>query len=287
MLRAEEAEILVYSSYAHGAMKAPTTPLPASTAPWKPDLKIAVLLGVVSALAVAALVPYLVQLMPDKFAKLPVPIPVLIVAQSLQALILMGLTSLAGLRMGRRVGLGAPLLQRWINREPLVIAQRPLQAILLGVAAALAVVALSVVIDPFLPPMLHPPAKSGAGQSALNGFLASFYGGIAEELQLRLFLMTLMVWLVAVLRKAMPSPRVYWIAIAIAALLFGAGHLPAAHQVWGLDAVVVARTVLLNSIAGLAFGWLYWKRGLEMAILAHFSADIVLHVLAPLMAKGA
>ncbi|MDC0744864.1 CPBP family intramembrane glutamic endopeptidase [Polyangium mundeleinium] len=268
-------------------MMAATTPVPASTAPWKPDLKIAALLGVVSALAVAALVPYLVQLMPDKFAKLPVPLPVLVVAQSMQAMVVIGLMSLAGLRMGRRVGLGAPLLQRWINREPLVIAPRPLQAILLGVAAALGVVALSAGIDPFLPPMLHPPAKSGAGESALNGFLASFYGGIVEELQLRLFLMTLMVWLVAVLRKARPSPRVYGIAISIAALLFGVGHLPAAHHVWGLDAVVVVRTVLLNSIAGLAFGWLYWKRGLEMALLAHFSADIVLHVLAPLIAKGA
>lgn len=264
-----------------------TTALPTSVTPWKHDLKIAALLGVVSALAVAALVPYMAQLMPDKFAKLPVPLSVVVVAQSIQSLVLIGLMSLAGLRMGHRVGLGAPLLQRWINREPLAVALRPLQAILLGIAAAFAIVALSAAIDPLLPPMLHPPAKAGAGQSALNGLLASFYGGIAEELQLRLFLMTLIVWLVAVLRKAAPSPRIYWTAIVIAALLFGAGHLPAAHQVWGLDTIVVVRTVLLNSIAGLVFGWLYWKRGLEMAILGHFSADLVLHVLAPLLASGA
>lgn len=261
--------------------------LPAPTTPWKHDLKIAALLGMVSALAVAALMPYLAQLMPDKFAKLPVPLSVLIVAQSIQSFVLIGLMSLAGLRMGHRVGLGTPLLQRWINRDPLAVSLRPLQAILLGVAAALAVVALSAAIDPLLPPMLHPPAKTGTGQSALNGFLASFYGGIAEELQLRLFLMTLVVWLAAMLRKTTPSSRVYWIAIAIAALLFGAGHLPAAHHVWGLDMIVVVRTVLLNSLAGLAFGWLYWKRGLEMAVLAHFSADLVLHVLTPLLTTGA
>jgi membrane protease YdiL (CAAX protease family) len=35
----------------------------------------------------------------------------------------------------------------------------------------------------------------------------------------------------------------------------------------------------LNGLAGVAFGWLYWKRGLESAIVAHFSADIILHVL--------
>ena len=71
-----------------------------------------------------------------------------------------------------------------------------------------------------------------------------------------------------------------------AALLFGAGHLPAAAQVWPLDAIVVARVLLLNALAGVVFGWLYWKRGLEVAMLAHFSADLVLHVVAPLVAPG-
>ena len=74
----------------------------------------------------------------------------------------------------------------------------------------------------------------------------------------------------------------FWGAIAVAALLFGAGHLPAAAKIWGLEDIVVVRTIALNAIAGIAFGWLYWKRGIEMAMLGHFSADIVLHVLAPL-----
>jgi hypothetical protein len=34
----------------------------------------------------------------------------------------------------------------------------------------------------------------------------------------------------------------------------------------------------LNGIAALVFGYLYW-RGLGSAMLAHFSADIVLHVI--------
>ena len=63
--------------------------------------------------------------------------------------------------------------------------------------------------------------------------------------------------------------------------------LPAAAKLWGLDTVVVLRTLLLNGIAGVVFGWLYWKRGLEMAMLSHFSADIVLHVIAPLFSPGA
>jgi hypothetical protein len=40
----------------------------------------------------------------------------------------------------------------------------------------------------------------------------------------------------------------------------------------------------LNGLLGVGFGWLYWKYGLESAMLGHFSADIVLHVLPPLLA---
>ena len=47
-----------------------------------------------------------------------------------------------------------------------------------------------------------------------------------------------------------------------------------------LTPALITRTIVLNSLAGIAFGWLYWRRGLEAAMLAHFSTDIVLHVIA-------
>lgn len=249
------------------------------------DAKVAAVWGLLCGLAAIAVLPYLMALMPGKFAQVGLPIPLLAALQGVQATVLLGLMAFAGLRMGRRVDLGSPWLQSWLGhgrtgtRRPL----DALHAIALGVGAALLVVALSLLLDPLLPRMLHPPAQSPATTSALNGLLASLYGGIAEEVQLRLFVMTLLVWVVAKWRKSTPSPAMYWAAIVLAALLFGAGHLPAAQQVWGLDAIVVLRTVALNAAAGLAFGWLYWKRGLEMAVVAHFSADLVLHVAAPLL----
>jgi membrane protease YdiL (CAAX protease family) len=36
-------------------------------------------------------------------------------------------------------------------------------------------------------------------------------------------------------------------------------------------------------IGGPVFGWLFWKRGLMTAMLAHFSADIVLQVGLPVI----
>lgn len=252
------------------------------------DLKIAAVWGVLAGLSAMALIPYLAQLMPEVFAKLPVPLVVVALAQGAQAAVLLGALAWLGLRMGHRVGLGSPVMHAWLVRRqrPDWARLRPLQAIVLGAAAGVAILALAPLIDRAMPPMLNPPAAASAGTSALNGFLASFYGGIAEELQLRLFLMTLLLWVVARVRGAKPPAWVYWVAIAMAALLFGAGHLPAAAKLWGLDTVVVVRTLLLNGIAGIAFGWLYWKRGLEMAMLAHFSADIVLHVAAPLLSPG-
>jgi membrane protease YdiL (CAAX protease family) len=48
---------------------------------------------------------------------------------------------------------------------------------------------------------------------------------------------------------------------------------------------MVTRIILLNALGGIVFGCLYWKKGLEAAIIAHFSADIVLHVLLPLLGR--
>mgnify|MGYP000600236967 CR=1 FL=1 len=70
---------------------------------------------------------------------------------------------------------------------------------------------------------------------------------------------------------------------AVQALLFGAGHLPAAAGVWPLDGVVVARTVLANAVPGLVFGALFARHGIECAIAAHFLADLGLHVVPPLL----
>jgi hypothetical protein len=49
--------------------------------------------------------------------------------------------------------------------------------------------------------------------------------------------------------------------------------------------MLVIRAITLNGIAGIAFGWLYWQYGLEAAMLSHFCADILLHVLGPTFAS--
>ena len=71
-------------------------------------------------------------------------------------------------------------------------------------------------------------------------------------------------------------------AILLAALLFGAGHLPAAFAA-GLarGPLPITRIVVLNMLAGTVFGALFWKLGLEHAMVAHFCADLMLHAALP------
>jgi len=256
--------------------------------PWSLDLRAAAVWGTLAGLSAVAVMPYVLQLMPEAFEKLQVPLPVFVLVQGVQAMVLIGLLSLLGLRMGRRVGLGSPLMQAWLGRAapPGIHTLKPLQAIGLGVLAATLVIGGSLMLDPLLPEPLHPIADPGTGRTVLNGLLASFYGGIAEELLARLFVMTLVVWLLSAFGRRRPRPAMFWAAIVVAGLLFGAAHLPAAVELWGLSPIVVFRTIVLNALAALAFGWLYWRRGIEMAMLGHFSADIVLHVLMPLAQRG-
>lgn len=250
---------------------------------WKPDLKTAATWGLLAGMSAVAVLPYLRRLTPEAFAKTTLSFPMLATLQGVQAFVLLGLLSLFGLRMGHRAGLGSPLLQGFYGAQRTTVATlRPWHSLLVGVVAALVIIGASLVLDPMLPARLHPAAAPSAATSAIEGFLASFYGGIAEELQLRLFLMTLLVWMLTLAGRHRPKPALFWLAIAIAALAFGAGHLPAADKVWGLSSVVVVRTIVLNAVGGMVFGWLYWKRGIEMAMLGHFGADVVLHVLAPL-----
>lgn len=248
-----------------------------------PHLRLALLFGLAGILATLALSPYLVAVMPLKLAAAPVPPWVLLTAQALQAGVLCWALGWLGLLLGARHGLDAPWLRAWAYRQPPDPSRRARWwlAALLGVLAALLVVGIELIGSSW-----HhaPDAVAGLG-AAWRGALASFYGGIVEEIECRLFLVSLFVWLLAWFNQRQARSWMFIVAIALAALLFGAGHLPAAFAIGMAHApLVIARIVLLNALVGLVAGGLFWKYGLEHAMLAHFCADLVLHVAVPLAA---
>ena len=237
--------------------------------------------AIIGAFASIAVLPYATALHPNLLARIPVPLPVFLFAQFVQTLLLLSLMVWSGLRLAKSVGLTSPLLHSVTHPAARVAWPTKtlgLAALAGGITGATLLV-LDKVFAPFMPSTMHVALPEIA---LWKRFLACFYGGITEELICRLFLMTLLVWLCRKYASAPDSPTASWMVwtgIIGAAFLFGLGHLPAAAAAWPLTTLVVARVLILNCIGGIVFGWLYWRRGLEHAMVAHFSADIVLHII--------
>jgi membrane protease YdiL (CAAX protease family) len=242
-----------------------------------------VLLGMV-AFGLVAMIPYGLTTAKQGFSTAMIP---QLAAQFMGQMVLYGVLIWIGLKLGQKTGLGAPWLEGWLNGERVAVSAKELGSVLLlGLGAGLAILLLDIYL--FAPRLqaelqalggnVHPPAWQGG--------LASFYGGIVEEVMLRLFLLTLLAWLgskVSHTAGGQPTTAVMWLAILISGLVFGIAHLPAASAMGiQLTPLYVLRTLLLNGV-GILFGWLYWQRGLESAMLAHFAADVSIHVLGALL----
>jgi hypothetical protein len=241
-------------------------------------IKVAVVLGVAGGVSVLAVFPYLLEVMPAVHARLaasPVPMPLIMASQCAEGVVVLALISWVGLRLGAPLALDAPWVRRAVERGGEMA--RPASswglAIALGLGAGVAIVLIDLFLKPLLPSPLQPLPAS---VQRWKGFAAAFYGGISEEIQVRLFVMTVLAWIGARI-AGRKSGAVYWSAIVLAALILGAAHFPLAFAVFGTGFVNIARTLILNGLGGVVFGWLFWRRGLEHAMLAHFSADLVVH----------
>lgn len=245
--------------------------------------KIYFILLIGAVLSSLAVLPYALALQPG----IQTDISTLIIQQIIQGGAIFAVMIFLGMILMKRIGLSTPILDLVTKGESASeILRRILPiSIVLGVAVGLVIIGLDFAFRPILLNELGDKAdllKQGVQPAAWKGFLASFSGGIGEEIQLRLFLMSLLAWFGSFISRTSegkPTPAVFWIANILAAIIFGLGHLPAMATILPLTLLVVIRTVMLNMIGGITFGWLYQTRGLESAMVAHFSADVVLHVL--------
>ena len=208
--------------------------------------------------------------------------PINILLSAVQNLVLFSAVIFFGLFLSQKAGMGMPILQGVLEgkNQSKALKSLTLPSIGLGIAAGLLIVLLSIPFNRLIPEFQNMSQPI----SPWKALLASFYGGIAEEVLLRLFLVSLFVWISMKIKKTkdgLPTDIGIWLSIVLSAVVFGLGHLPATAQIVPLTGIVITRAIVLNGIGGIIFGWLYWKRGLESAIMAHFSADIVLHIITP------
>ena len=238
--------------------------------------------GVFSILAV---IPFAIDLFWSTLSSLPqsassLSLPFAVAIGVVQNLLLLALMIFLGLKSGSRLGLGAPLLKSLVEGEGLSPGwKRSVRTgLIVGVVVGLVLLALVLFLVPLLPKL---PFVAAAKVTIWKRVLVCFYGGIYEELLTRLFLLTLIAWVATKVWKEkvnVLSSRAFWIANILVAILFGLGHLPSASLVMPITPLVVAAALSLNGIAAIAFGMLYRQRGLESAMIAHFTADFVLYV---------
>jgi hypothetical protein len=237
------------------------------------------LLAAMAAISTLLVLPYALDILPGVAdASISVNWTFVYAAQFIQSGLVFLLLAWLGLRLGHDLGLDAPILRHALREGPACeIPSRWRAAAILGGGVGVICIVLLFLMPLPMPATAHAPAW-------WKGLLASFYGGIGEEILCRLFLVSLFVWIGARLTRAnRPSANVYRVAIVLAAILFGVGHLPILNQISELTLVTGLQVVTLNALCGIAFGWVFWRYGLEHAMVSHFCADLVLHVAAPLL----
>jgi len=226
-----------------------------------------IIILVAAILGAIAVLPYVFELNKDKIDEAPMSTPLMVLVSIVQGSIVFAVVTFLGLLAAGAVGLSIT--------SPLE--SFPLAIIAGGVSASILVSIEIFIFQPHLPPALKDTRHT---IPFWKRFLATFYGGISEEVLTRLFLVSGLTWLLGQLTQS-PTEEVIGIAIVLSAILFGIGHLPVTASMTKLTPLIIARAIILNAIIGLVCGWLFWQYSFVTAMIAHYTADVVLHLIAP------
>src|SRR5215213_6173251 len=235
--------------------------------------------GVLSVLLID--VPALLASLPvTAGSEMPFPMPLVKLLCIIQPTVLLSIAILIGIQLAPKVGLSAPASEALTKGEGFVSALKPqiLPGLIFGVVAGVALLSTWLLLRPSLPYVFVTRAEKF---NSLVPFLTRLlYGGITEELLLRWGLLTLLVWAFwRVFQQGRGKPRAinFVAAIVISSVVFGIGHLPIVRALdVDFTLPIVAFIVSANCMFGLIAGYLYWKKGLESAIIAHMSTHVVL-----------
>jgi Type II CAAX prenyl endopeptidase Rce1-like len=260
----------------HSDAEVPTSPVAVSR--FRLWLGLVVLAAVGVLLATPFLLPVLKHMLAGR--KLPLSTGTVLALQGLQVVVFASLAAAIGVWAGPSVGLDAPLLRarlagKRVGRRLLGLVP---DSVLAGTLSAAGVLLLSLALKSRL------PAGVGAfpDMSPWATATAAFYGGIVEEILCRWGLLALFAF--ALDRLGVSRGTGFWVANVASALGFGLLHLPAAFQLGMRPTPYVLGYLLLgNGVVGLVCGWLFRRRGLESAMLAHGSADLWLHTVFPVL----
>ena len=237
--------------------------------------------GVLSFLLVD--LPALVALVPvPAGSEPPISMPALKFLALIQPTVLLLVAVIIGIALAPKVGLSAPFAECLAAGGQCWPALRTqLKPGLIGaLVGALAIVLTSLAFRPFF--MTETIERTRVIATLVPLPTRLLYGGVTEELLLRWGFMTLVVWAAwRVLGKRIIKPtKTYFVAaILISSLVFGAGHLPIALTlIPESNNALIPFVIIANSSFGIVAGYLYWKYGLEAAVIAHMICHVFLAV---------
>lgn len=240
-----------------------------------PRILAALLLGILSAAGTAAVVPYYARFVP-----LPAGLPLTDVMAGAAALglVVFAAAAFVGLTLAPRIGVVAFPALAGEAADGESDRARVVRALGVGIAAGLfAALADRFLFAPGLPAAIVEVAARMPLAPRL--FAGLVFGGLNEEVLMRLFLVTLVVWALSLPARGrgIAAPAwCWWTAITLVALVFALLHLPLVHALAPLTTASVLRTLVLNTGLGVVFGVQYRRRGLEGAVLAHAGAYVAL-----------
>lgn len=233
----------------------------------QPKLKLGLSLWLSGMVGATALTLFVVpQLLSGK--TLSIPLPVLLFISLIQSAIFVGLAVGVGVVFTPKVALAAPSLTAAIEGQPVWPSLR--KQLIPGLAGGLAG---GIFVGLLLQ---HAPASFQALTPPLA--IRVLYGGITEELLLRWGAMSLLLWLMwRAFQADSNAPRLtlVWASIVISAVLFAAAHLPAVSVLSGsLTQETVSFVLAGNTAFGVLAGYLFWRYGLECAVICHALAHL-------------
>ena len=210
---------------------------------------------------------------------IPVISPAIKVLSLIQPAVLLVAAVLIGIALAPRVGLSAPAAESLAAGGRVLPDLRPqvVPGLLGSMIGALAILLTAAALKPFF--TFETVQRISSFQQLMPIPTRLLAGGITEELLLRWGFMTLIVWATwRVFQKGAVRPTTvcFVFAIVLSSLVFGVGHLPVAVMLGETSVAVILFVIIANSAFGFVAGYLYWKWGLESAIIAHMLGHVVL-----------
>lgn len=233
--------------------------------------------GVFGAIAIT---PYIYHILLNISVRVhPNPL-ILLFNQSAQTIASLTPIILIGMLLSKRINFGWPLLCYFLEgKKPATkLSSTILISLITGLLTVVLIIIFEILFSKIISPLSIPPKLI---PSLIDRLFATFYSAINEELIFRLFIMSFIVWITFKIKSTKdkkPTIPGIWIGIIVSSLIFAITHLPYSFDFIKITPPIILRSLVLNGLSSSVYGFLFWRHGIESAMIAHWVTDLILQI---------